>query len=102
MKPQNSSITLPKLDSDTAYVSWIKRGKFRRLVFDEVNGMIMPSEIAKNISEGRVPASAYAQISRSLAELQAAGLVAIENPEEKTGRLWHKTKKGEQIHTLLK
>src|SRR3989338_7874312 len=86
---------VPKDPTAMEMLSWILRGRMRKTVLENAKERRMPSDIVKNLSgkEKRLSASTYAQVSRSLAELESVGLVRCLNPKEKTGRLYEATPK---------
>lgn len=90
---------LPSDPDSMQLLSWLLRGKTRKAVLEQTKGKRMPSDIVRGISqkEKQISASVYSQVSRSLAELQALGLVKCLNPREKTGRFYRITSKGENV-----
>lgn len=77
-------------------ISFIKRGKNRKRVFEALDKPMMPSEIVKKIF-GKTSNTYFNVVSRALAELESQGLIKCLNPKEKTGRFYTLTKKGSDI-----
>ena len=102
-KLYGKSRTVPVLKSKIEMLSWIKRGKTRILVFKNIQNKVIPSDIVKILSSGsgRKSSSDYAQVSRALAELESVKLILCLNPDEKTGRLYQLTTKGEKLRQEL-
>ena len=82
-------------------IGYIKRGKNRLRVFTELDKPMLPSELTKNIY-GKISNTHFNIISRALSELNNKGLVEIINPNDKTGRIYQKTKLGERISRKIK
>jgi hypothetical protein len=90
--------TIPTLKSKLDVLSWVEKGKTRKLVFLSVGKRTTPSSIVEKISkDARKSASHYSQVSRALSELERMKLVKCLNPKEKTGRFYALTGKGEAI-----
>lgn len=77
-------------------VSFIKRGKNRKKVFLALDKPLMPSELVLKIY-GKNSNTYFNIVSRGLAELKEKGLVEIVNPEDRTGRIYQRTKFGKKI-----
>jgi hypothetical protein len=82
-------------------ISYIKRGRNRRKVFIALDKPMMPSELLIKVY-GKKSNTYFNIISRALAELAEYRLVEVLNPKEKTGRIYQKTKLGEQILIKVK
>ena len=87
---------VPIINNDNdLLLAWVKRGKTRKQVLFNIIGKTMPSEIvAKLAGKERKSQSIYAQVSRALAELEALKLIECLTEQEKTGRQYQLTKKG--------
>jgi DNA-binding transcriptional ArsR family regulator len=86
------------MKTDLQIISWLKRGKMRLFVFENIKDKTLPSEIVEKLSKGKLKSqSYYAQVSRALAELESAKLIKCLNPKEKTGRLYVKINKSEKF-----
>ena len=81
-------------------VSIVKRGKNRKKVFLALDNPIMPSELVIKIY-GKSSNTYFNIVSRALTELKEKGLVNIVNPEDKTGRIYQRTKLGEKVWDML-
>ena len=77
-------------------ISFVKRGKNRKLIFESLSKPMMPSELVKKIYSSNSNTH-FNLVSRALAELKEKGLVKILNPEDKTGRFYKKTQLGEEV-----
>ncbi|MBN1175338.1 ArsR family transcriptional regulator [Candidatus Woesearchaeota archaeon] len=88
---------IPQLNTQIELISWLKRGKYRRDVFEQVKDKTTPAEIVARLSKQRKSSSDYVQVSRALRELELQGLIKCLNPKEKTGGLYEKTSKGTKI-----
>lgn len=84
----------------TDELSYVKRGKNRRLVLLAIEGSMIPSEISR-AAFGDASASAFSITSRAPAEFVDRGLVEILNPDERTGRLYRRTGPGDRVAKLL-
>ena len=94
---------IPLFNTNLELSSWLLRGKFRKEVFFKISGRTMPSEIVEQVSKDqRKSASDYAQVSRTIEELEVQGLVSCLNPKEKTGRFYQLTEKGMNLKKFLK
>ena len=61
----------------------------------------MPSEIMR-IVYGKANNTYFNLVSRALSELKAKKLIEVVNPQEKTGRIYPKTKFGNAVERRLK
>lgn len=77
--------------ADLKLAGFIIRSTYRKRVFVLLDSPIRPSEIAKKIG------LRLTHITRELRELKNRKLVECLNPKEKTGRLYHLTKKGKNL-----
>jgi len=77
-------------------ISFVKRGKNRKEVFLALDKPMIPSELVIKIY-GKSSNTSFNIVSRALAELTEKGLVEILNPEERTGRIYRRTKFGERV-----
>ena len=82
-------------------ISFIKRGKNRKLVFESLNKPMMPSELVKKMYSSNSNTH-FNLVSRALAELKEKELIEIINPNDKTGRFYKKTKLGEEVGLEMK
>ena len=82
-------------------VGYVKRGKNRQIVFLALDKPMMPSELMKKIY-GKTSNTYFNLVSRALGELKEKKLVEIINPQEKTGRIYRKTKLGKEVEEKLK
>jgi DNA-binding HxlR family transcriptional regulator len=82
-------------------VSYVKRGKNRNKVFLALDKPMMPSELV-NKMYGTNSNTYFNLVSRALAELKEKKLVEVLNPKEKTGRIYQKTKLGNDVSKRLK
>lgn len=62
---------------------------------------MMPSEIMKKIY-GKTSNTYFNLVSRALGELTEKKLIEVVNPNEKTGRIYRKTKLGMEVEKELK
>ena len=81
-------------------VSFIKRGKNRKIVIETLSKPMMPSELVIKIF-GKPSNTHFNLVSRALGELKEKGLVRVLNEKEKTGRFYELTKEGKEIKKLL-
>ncbi len=82
-------------------ISYLKRGKNRKKVFEALDKPMMPSELVLKIYKKN--SNTYFNIvSRALAELKSKKLVEILNPRDKTGRIYQKTKLGNDVTKKMK
>lgn len=82
-------------------ISFVKRGKNRRKVFNALDNAMMPSELVIKIY-GKNSNTYFNIVSRSLSELKNKKLIKILNPNSKTGRIYQKTKFGKRVEEKLK
>ena len=75
---------------------FIKRGKNRKVVFMNLDKSLMPSELVMKIYKSNSN-TYFNLISRALAELRDKKLVEVVNPEDRTGRIYRRTKEGEKV-----
>ena len=78
-------------------VSFVKRGRNRSKVFRALNKPSMPSELTEKIY-GKISNTHFNIVSRALSELKENLLIEIINPEDRTGRMYKKTKFGEKVY----
>lgn len=97
------SRTIPILKTELEIISWLKRGKVRLQVFQNIDKRTMPSEIVRLLSQKRrrISSSYYAQVGRALKELKEQKLIVCLNPDEKTGRFYCLTLLGRKIKNSL-
>lgn len=81
-------------------VGYLKRGQNRKRVFLALEKPMMPSELMRKIY-GKTSNTYFNIISRALSELVNRKLIEIINPKEKTGRIYRKTKLGEEVEKSL-
>ena len=77
-------------------IGFVKRGKNRKIVFMNLDKPMMPSELVMKIYKSNSN-TYFNLVSRALSELKEKKLVEVINPEERTGRIYRKTKEGEKI-----
>lgn len=77
-------------------VSIVKRGKNRKKVFLALDKPMMPSELVIKIY-GKSSNTYFNIVSRALTELKEKELVEIVNPEDRTGRIYQRTKIGDKV-----
>ncbi len=77
-------------------ISFVKRAKNRQKVLLAIDKLTMPSDIVRKIF-GKWSASRYVIVSRALAELTEKGLIKVENPKEKVGRMYSLTGIGRRV-----
>jgi len=82
-------------------VSFVKRGKNRNKVFLALDKPMIPSELV-NKMYGTNSNTYFNLVSRALTELKEKKLVEVLNPIEKTGRIYQKTKLGNDVTKRLK
>jgi DNA-binding HxlR family transcriptional regulator len=82
-------------------VSFVKRGKNRRKVFEALDKPMMPSELMIKIYS-KNSNTFFNLVSRALSELKEEKLVEVVNPKDKTGRIYQKTKLGKDVTKKLK
>lgn len=77
-------------------IGFVKRGKNRREVFMNLDKPMIPSELVMKIY--RSNSNTYFNlVSRALSELKDKKLVEVVNPEDRTGRIYKRTKEGEKV-----
>jgi len=81
-------------------VGYVKRGKNRQIIFLALDKPMMPSEIMKKIY-GKTSNTYFNLVSRALGELTEKKLIEVVNPNEKTGRIYRKTKLGMEVERKL-
>jgi len=81
-------------------ISFIKRGKNRKIVFLALDKPMIPSELVMEIYKSNSN-TYFNLVSRALSELKKKKLVEVVNPKEKTGRIYRRTKEGEKIMKKL-
>lgn len=81
---------------DWELLSFIKRSKQRIKVIMSFHSGETPSEIVKRTN------LAPSHISRTLKEFIKNGLVICKNPDDKLGKLYILTEKGQEIQDILK
>lgn len=62
---------------------------------------MMPSELVMKIYKSNSN-TYFNLVSRALAELKDKKLVEVINPEERTGRIYRRTKEGEKVSKQIK
>jgi DNA-binding transcriptional ArsR family regulator len=77
-------------------IGFIKRGKNRKEIFINLNKPMMPSELVVKIYK-KSSNTYFNLVSRALSELKEMKLVEVINPEERTGRIYRRTKFGERV-----
>jgi DNA-binding transcriptional ArsR family regulator len=77
-------------------ISFIKRGKNRKIVFMNLDKPMMPSELVMKIYKSNSN-TYFNLVSRALSELKEKKLVEVINPEDRTGRIYKRTKKGKRV-----
>lgn len=75
---------------------FIKRGKNRKEIFLALDKPMMPSELVIKLYK-KNSNTYFTLVSRALAELKDKKLVEIVNPEDRTGRIYRRTKEGEKV-----
>ncbi len=88
------------MDSLSA-ISFVKRGKNRKIVFIALSKPMMPSELVMKIY-AKNSNTYFNIVSRALAELTKKGIIEILNPKERTGSIYQRTKLGENIFERIK
>jgi len=81
-------------------ISYVKRGKNRKVVFLALDKAMMPSELVIKIY-GKNSNTYFNIVSRALAELTEKGIVEVLNPKERTDRIYQRTKLGDKIYKQL-
>jgi len=77
-------------------IGFVKRGKNRKEVFLNLNQPMMPSELVIKIYK-KNSNTYFNLVSRALSELKEKKLVEVINPEDRTGRIYKRTKEGERV-----
>ena len=77
-------------------VGFVKRGKNRKIVFQNLDSPMMPSELVVKIW-GKSGNTYFNLVSRALSELREKKLVEVVNPNERTGRIYRRTKLGDRV-----
>jgi len=81
-------------------VGYVKRGKNRKIVFLALDKPMMPSELMRKMYNKKSN-TYFNLVSRALSELTEKKLIEIVNPNEKTGRIYRKTKLGIKVEKEL-
>ena len=81
-------------------IGFIKRGKNRKEVFINLDKPMMPSELVMKIYKSKGN-TYFNLVSRALSELREKKLVEVVNPEDRTGRIYRRTKEGEKVAKAL-
>ena len=76
-------------------LGYVLRAKNRRKVIKALDRPKLPSQLAKELGIH------ISHISRTLSELEEAGLVKCLTPDEKIGRLYGLTEKGKEISKII-
>ncbi|MGA2918233.1 MarR family transcriptional regulator [Methanoregula sp.] len=76
-------------------VSFVGRGKTRRLVLKALNKPNSPTDLAKQLGMDR------STISRVMIELTEKGLVECLTPDEHTGRYYRITETGKKVVAII-
>ena len=82
-------------------IGFIKRGKNRKEIFMNLDKPMMPSELVMKIYKSNSN-TYFNLVSRALSELRDKKLVKVVNPEDRTGRIYKRTKEGEKVAKELK
>lgn len=77
-------------------IGFVKRGKNRKEIFMNLNKPMMPSELVMKIYKSNSN-TYFNLVSRALSELKDKKLVEVVNPEDRTGRIYKRTKEGERV-----
>jgi DNA-binding transcriptional ArsR family regulator len=77
-------------------IGFIKRGKNRKEVFVNLDKPMIPSELVMKIYK-KSSNTYFNLVSRALSELRGKKLVEVVNPEERTGRIYRRTKLGKRV-----
>ena len=77
-------------------IGFVKRGKNRKEVFMNLDKPMMPSELVMKIYKSNSN-TYFNLVSRALSELKEKKLVEVINPEDRTGRIYKRTKEGENV-----
>jgi len=81
-------------------IGFIKRGKNRKEIFMNLDKPMMPSELVTKIYKSNSN-TYFNLVSRALSELKEKKLVEVVNPEDRTGRIYKRTKEGEKVSKEL-
>jgi len=73
------------------YISFVLRAKNRRRIIEALDKPKLPSQLAQELKIH------ISHVSRTLSELEKAGLIECLTPDEKVGRLYGLTDKGKKI-----
>jgi len=77
-------------------IGFVKRGKNRKAIFISLDKPMMPSELVIKIYK-KSSNTYFNLVSRALSELKDKKLVEVVNPEDRTGRIYRRTKEGERV-----
>ena len=77
-------------------IGFVKRGKNRKEIFMNLDKPMMPSELVMKIYKSNSN-TYFNLVSRALSELKEKKLVEVINPEDRTGRIYKRTKEGENV-----
>ena len=77
-------------------IGFVKRGKNRKEIFINLDKPVMPSELVMKIYKSNSN-TYFNLVSRALSELKEKRLVEVVNPEDRTGRIYRRTKEGERV-----
>jgi len=77
-------------------IGFVKRGKNRKEVFINLDKPMMPSELVMKIYKSNSN-TYFNLVSRALSELKDKKLVEVVNPEDRTGRIYKRTKEGGKV-----
>lgn len=77
-------------------IGFVKRGKNRKEVFMNLDKPMIPSELVMKIYKNNSN-TYFNLVSRALSELKGKKLVEVVNPEDRTGRIYRRTKEGEKV-----
>ena len=72
-------------------VSFVVRAKNRTRILKALDKPKLPSQLAKELKIH------ISHVSRTLSELEKAGLIECLTPDEKIGKLYRLTKKGKEV-----
>ena len=82
-------------------IGFVKRGKNRKEIFMNLDKPMMPSELVMKVYKSNSN-TYFNLVSRALAELKGKRLVEIVNPEDRTGRIYKRTKEGKKVANKIK
>jgi len=77
-------------------ISYVIRGSLRKKVISSLTIPNTPTLLAKKINIDR------GSVSRTLINLQDAGIVICSNPKNKTGRIYKLTEKGKKVYDKVR